>query len=161
MDVQLRLFADVDRLLAEIERGQAARRRAGEAARAGLAAKKERIEARLEGLLADAARGVIDRDEYIYMKGRYKAQLMETQREEREAEAERKEREAALEQAREWAARLREYRSLPRLDRGLLDLLVERIEVRKDRSIRIVLRGCDPFRELRALCAGEEESHAD
>ncbi len=161
LDVQLRLFADVDRLLEEIERGQVARRRAGETARAGLAAKKERIEARLEGLLADAARGVIDRDEYIYMKGRYKAQLTEAQREEREAEEKMKAEKVTLKKAREWAARLREYRLLPRLDRGLLDLLVERIEVRKDRSIRIVLRGRDPFRELEALNAGEEESHAD
>ncbi len=115
---------------------------------ASVSTKRKHMESRMEQLLTDLAQRVIDRKEYEYMKGQYAKKYDELLQEETRALSDLRAKDAALSVTRKWLDAVKRYQKLPTIDRGLLELLVERIEISKDRGIRIILNYDDPYRPI-------------
>ncbi len=106
---------------------------------------RKNMEAKIEQLLVDLTQGIIDRDEYSYMKKQYSKKYNDLLQEETQALSDMREKDAALSVTGKWLETIRKYQKLPVIDKALMDLLVERIEVFKDKTIKIILNYKDPY----------------
>ena len=109
-------------------------------------------------LIHDLSTGLISREEFLYAKEKYRAELNRILT----AEAAQKERieqmQKGLSTAQTWVRAMQEYRRLPAITKELLDTLVERISIHEDRSITIQLNYADPFAALRPYHTQTEEA---
>ena len=55
---------------------------------------------------------------------------------------------AALSVTEKWLDAIKKYQKIPSIDRGLLELLVARIEIAEDRTIKIILNYEDPYQPI-------------
>ena len=55
---------------------------------------------------------------------------------------------AVLGATEKWLDAIKRYQKIPSIDRALLNLLVARIEVSKDREIKIILNYADPYQPI-------------
>lgn len=109
---------------------------------------RKNMEAKIEQLLVDLTQGIIDRDEYSYMKKQYSKRYNDLLQEETQALSDMREKDAALSVTGKWLETIRKYQKLPAIDKALMDLLVERIEVFKDKTIKIILNYKDPYQPV-------------
>lgn len=109
---------------------------------------RKNMEAKIEQLLVDLTQGIIDRDEYSYMKKQYSKKYNDLLQEETQALSDMREKNAALSVTGKWLETIRKYQKLPVIDKALMDLLVERIEVSKDKTIKIILNYKDPYQPV-------------
>ena len=122
---------------------------------ASLRHRRMNLEAKQERLLEDVTTGILDREEYIRIKARYRSEhsLLEQQEQNISRECERIK--AALGTAETWLAAIRRYREIPRIDREIVDVLVDRILVFEDRSIRISMTYGNPYALLETCLDGD------
>lgn len=113
-----------------------------------LVQKRKSIEAKMEQLLIDLTQRVIDRGEYEYMKKCYMLQHEQLLEEENRASAEAKVLEHTMNSSKAWLDAIQQYQKYPEITRGLLEQLIERIEVTSDRHVKITLNYIDPCRPL-------------
>ncbi len=109
---------------------------------------RKNMEAKIEQLLVDLTQGIIDRDEYSYMKKQYSKRYNDLLQEETQALSDMREKDAALSVTGKWLETIQKYQKLPVIDKALMDLLVERIEVFKDKTIKIILNYKDPYQPV-------------
>lgn len=109
---------------------------------------RKNMEAKIEQLLVDLTQGIIDRDEYSYMKKQYSKKYNDLLQEETQALSDMREKDAALSVTGKWLETIQKYQKLPVIDKALMDLLVERIEVFKDKTIKIILNYKDPYQPV-------------
>lgn len=164
LDQQLALAVDVERLIHEIDHSaeltQAKQEKQNTAT--SLRLQRQGLDRKLDMLIHDLSTGLIGREEFLYAKEKYQAELNRILA----AEVAQKERieqmQKGLSTAQAWVCAMQEYRRLPAITRELLDTLVERISIHEDRSITIQLNYADPFAALRpyhplakeAVCCG-------
>lgn len=150
LDQQLRMAIDFEEFAKEVKaRPQTvAYQNSSEGKYRTLVQKRKNVEAKIEQLLVDLTQRVIDRSEYEYMKKRYTQQYEQLLQEETVAGAETRVLEHALNSSRKWVDALKEYEKLPDINRELLDLLVDKIEITADRRVRIILHYADPYQPL-------------
>ena len=164
LDQQLTLAVDVERLLHEIDHSteltQAKQEKQNTAT--SLRLQRQSLDRKLDMLIHDLSTGLIGREEFLYAKEKYRAELNRILT----AEAAQKERieqmQKGLSTTQAWVCAMREYQRLPAVTRELLDTLVERISIHEDRSITIQLNYADPFAALppyhplakEAVCCG-------
>lgn len=115
---------------------------------ASVSAKRKNMEAKMEQLLIDLTQKVIDRREYDYMKKQYTKKYKELLQEETKALSDIRAKDAALSVTEKWLDAIKKYQKIPSIDRGLLELLVARIEISEDRTIKIVLNYEDPYQPI-------------
>ena len=154
LDKQMEIAVDVERLATEMRRMEST----PDSARNRLASLRHRrmnLEAKQERLLEDVTTGILDREEYIRIKARYRSEhsLLEQQEQNISRECERIK--AALGTAETWLAAIRRYREIPRIDREIVDVLVDRILVFEDRSIRISMTYGNPYALLETCLDGD------
>lgn len=89
--------------------------------------------------------GVLDREEYIRIKARYRSEHSLLEQQEQEAVQECERIKAALGTAETWLAAIRCYREIPKIDQEIVDVLVDRILVFEDKSIRISTTYGNPY----------------
>ena len=160
LDQQLTLAVDVERLIHEIDHSaeltQAKQEKQNTAT--SLRLQRQGLDRKLDMLIHDLSTGLIGREEFLYAKEKYRAELNRILA----AEAAQKERvkqmQKGLSTAQAWVRAMQEYRRLPAITRELLDTLVERISIHEDRSITIQLNYADPFAALRPYHTLEEEA---
>lgn len=99
-------------------------------------------------LYEDYALGVLDADEYGFIKERYTKALEDAKAELAAAEKEQEETRQRLEQVKGRTRRLKEYLGATAFDESLVRDLVERIEVGADGSVKLTYRFTDMFEEL-------------
>ena len=151
LDQQVTLIVDVERLIHEIDHSaeltQAKQEKQNTAT--SLRLQRQGIDRKLDMLIHDLSTGLIGREEFLYAKEKYRAELNRILA----AEATQKERmeqmQKGLSTAQAWVRAMQEYQRLPVLTKELLDTLVERISIHGDRSITIQLNYADPFAALR------------
>lgn len=149
LDNQVKTAVDVERLAAEVY--ARAKAPGGAANRlASLHSQCLNVEARLERLLEDAAMGILDREEYKEIKGRYLEERVLLTQQEQEAREEYERVNAALGTAHAWLKEIQRYGKIPAIDRDLVDTLIERILVYENRDVCILLNYGDPFALLTA-----------
>ena len=115
---------------------------------ASVSAKRKNMESKIEQLLIDLTQRIIDRSEYDYMKKQYAKKYDELLQEETQALSDMRAKDAALSITEKWLDAIKKYQEIPDIDHALLKLLVERIEVSKDRNIKIVLNYKDPYQPI-------------
>lgn len=159
LDQQVKIAVDLERLLREIRRMPVvkAARSSQNRILTSLRVKRQNMEGKLEQLLHDLATGLITRDEYEYAKKLYTCQHEQFQKEEIAAREVIKEADNHLKDAEQWIAEMKRYQALPEIDRPMLDLLVKRILVFQDRSIKIELNYADPYEPLRTYMGKQTE----
>lgn len=115
---------------------------------ASVSMKRKNMESKIEQLLIGLTQRVIDRSEYDYMKKQYAKKYDELLQEETKALSDIRARDAALGATEKWLDAIKRYQKIPSIDRALLNLLVARIEVSKDREIKIILNYEDPYQPI-------------
>lgn len=115
---------------------------------ASVSTKRKNMESRIEQLLIDLTQRVIDRSEYDYMKKQYAKKYDALLQEETKALSAIRAKDDALSATEKWLDAMKKYQRLPVIDRGILNLLVSRIEVSADRKIRIILNYEDPYQPI-------------
>ena len=150
LDQQLALAVDVERLIHEIDHSaeltQVKQEKQNTAT--SLRLQRQGLDRKLDMLIHDLSTGLIGREEFLYAKEKYQAELNRILA----AEAAHKERieqmQKGLSTAQAWVRAMQEYQRLPVITKELLDTLVERISIHEDRSITIQLNYADPFAAL-------------
>lgn len=114
-------------------------------------------EGQLVTLLNNYNSGILELDEFLYIKGKYETerQLLEKQLAEALKDAEKAQ--EAAKRRRRWLDVIGDYRENPLLHHALIDALIDRILIFEDKSIEIVFRYKDEF-EQAAQIAGREVS---
>lgn len=150
LDRQVELSVDVEQLADSIKRSPAVlgRQRAIREQLDRAAAKRKAMDARLQRLIEDMADGLLDAEEYRFIKEKYDSEYSALVESEALMGASAQELDAALQAVNAWLDNLRRYKELPELSRELLDELVERIEVTTNRDVRVILNCADPFAPL-------------
>ena len=115
---------------------------------ASVSAKRKNMESKMEQLLIDLTQRIIDRSEYDYMKRQYAREYEALLQEETKALSDIRAKDAVLSATEKWLDAIKRYQKLPSLDHTLLNLLVARIEVSKDREIKIILNYEDPYQPI-------------
>ena len=159
LDQQLALAVDVERLIHEIDHSaeltQAKQEKQNTAT--SLRLQRQGLDRKLDMLIHDLSTGLIGREEFLYAKEKYRAELnrilaAETAQKERIEQMQK-----GLSTAQAWVRAMQEYRRLPAITGELLDTLVERISIHEDRSITVQLNYADPFAALRPYHTLTEE----
>lgn len=103
------------------------------------------VKAKLDRLFDDYAAGIIDGEAYLRLKSSYTEELGKKalQRDLAWQEYEKCAQEAAARDNRRDI--LRKYQSASAIDKKLIDLMVEKISVTKEREVQIVFAFQDPF----------------
>ena len=78
------------------------------------------------------------------MKKQYAKKYEELLQEETKALSDIRAKDAALSVTEKWLDAIKKYQKIPSIDCGLLELLVARIEISEDRTIKIILNYEDP-----------------
>ena len=101
---------------------------------------------------------MIGREEFLYAKEKYRAELNRILAAEAAQEERIEQMQKGLSTAQAWVRTMQEYQRLPAITGELLDTLVERISIHEDRSITIQLNYADPFAALRSYHTLTEEA---
>lgn len=149
LDKQVEIAVDVEKLILE------ARKKADspdgiKSQLASLRVQRLHLEAKLEKLLEDVALGVLDPAEYALLKARYQKERAFIEQQEKYAHQEYENLKSAMSTAETWLADIRRYQAMPKIDRGIVDALIEQIVVYENRDLRICLTYGDPFAMLKA-----------
>lgn len=131
-----------------------------------LRTKKNNLSSKQEKLLSDYMEGLLDRQEYEYMKERIELQIMQIEREYFIAQRNAEELDMIGRTAQKWIGMLKDNKVFVKdqdIDRKLLDALVDKILVYDSRTIRFKMTFSDPFKPLREYVdkiEREERKHA-
>ena len=150
LDKQMQLALDVERLLDDIKHRSDLKRYREKVMKCynNASNKRKKIEAKIEHLITDLTEGLIDRDEYVYMKERYSSEYDAALKAEIAAKVDFAKHDHIVSEAEKWMQTIKEAHCLPMLDRPLVELLVQKITVSKDRSIKLILNYADPYEQL-------------
>ena len=99
-------------------------------------------------LLEDFTQGIIDKDEFRYIKAKYDREYEQLLDEEANASADMQALTAAIGSTQKWLDAIKKYQELPELNREVMDLLVQEIRITKTRHIKVILNYADPFQPL-------------
>lgn len=144
LDKQVEIAVDVERLTAELHKMESTPDSAQNRL-ASLRSRRMNLEAKQNRLLEDVAIGILDREEYIRIKARYRDEHSHLEQQERDAYKECERIKSVLGTAETWLAAIQRYQELPKIDREIVDMLVDRMLVFEDRSIRISMTYGNPF----------------
>lgn len=162
LDLQLQVAVDLERLIREIQATGVVREQGDTEQLSGIWARKRSIENKLERLFRDLTDGVLNREEYAYMKAKYTEQLVALTQKEQQAQEANRLLSQALHTSQVWLESVLKYKKLPHVDRELVEQLIDRIVVGDDKRVMIELRCADPLAKLRAVYGrqSEEKSNA-
>ena len=147
LDKQLAIAVDLEELLDDIQRDPKIRdNQRTLLARVESARRRyEAAQAKIERLVRDMTEGLIDREEYTRLKGRYSAESEQLARAVAEAQQEVDALQNIVTASRRWIEIIKRTKKLPELDRAIVGELFERILVFKDKSLHIKAKFADPF----------------
>ena len=108
--------------------------------------KRRHMELRLEQLIVDLTDGLIDKQEYAYAKQKYNEEYEHLLEEENRLFTSSRRLGNIVASSDTWIRTLKEYRSIPDIDRKAVDFLVKRIKIYPGKRIELILNYEDPFR---------------
>lgn len=108
--------------------------------------KRRHMELRLEQLIVDLTDGLIDKQEYAYAKQKYNEEYEHLLEEENRLFTSSRRFGNIVASSDKWIRTLKEYRSIPDIDRKAVDFLVKRIKIYPGKRIELILNYEDPFR---------------
>lgn len=149
LDKQVEAIADVERLITEAR--EMTDSPSGIKSRlAGLRVQRLNIDSKIERLLEDVTQEIIDKDEYLQIKAKYRREQELICYEEESALREYEELKSTMSTAETWLTKIRRYQELPKIDRKIFDALVDEMQVFESGEIHFKLTYGDPFKMLKA-----------
>lgn len=150
LDTQLRTAVDLEQFIKEVQSLPKVVRHESsvQSQLMSIQSKRRHMESRLEQLIVDLAEGLIDKEEYIYAKGRYNAEYEHLLEEENRLFTSSKKLGNIVASSNKWIQFVKEYRAIPEVDRKAVEYLVKRINIYPDKRIQIILNYEDPFRQI-------------
>lgn len=142
LNQQIQVSADVERVVMDLHD----RMSSGPQKRlSSLRGRRNSLEAKMERLLEDLAVRVVDYEEYSLMKAQYMEELSNIEKQEEAVKHECEVFQATLDTAELWLTAIRSYQEIPVVDCKVVETLIERILVFKDKSVRICVTYGDPY----------------
>lgn len=150
LDKQVQMAIDVENFIFDIlKRPDVLAHQSGaENKFAEIRARRNNIEAKMEQLMQDLIDQIIDRSEYDIMKQRLDHNLELLLEEEAKAIEEMKSLNVAVTSTQRWIKALKQYHKIPEITREIVEVLVDKIYVTKDKNLRIILNYADPYKDL-------------
>lgn len=150
LDNQLRIAVDLEQLLLEIKSMPKVTAYQSDATNQLLSTqtKRRNMEKRLEMLLIDFSEGLIDKQEYVYAKQQYNAKYELLLDEEANMMAKAKELDTILSKSEQWLNFIKEYERFPKINRKVVEYLLNQITIYSNKRMTIDLNFEDPFKKL-------------
>lgn len=158
---QLEVIADLEAVIGTYEAASENRHDPDDELLLSIRVKRKNTEAKLEQLLVDLTDGLLNKDEYDYLKSRYSAEHKQLLHEESLLEQKASEKRQTVMTAKKWLKQLKRYHTLDEFDREMIDLLVKRVLIYKNNIIHVELSYSDPYNELWSLFAGDTKVGAE
>ena len=117
----------------------------------GVRLRRKQLEVKIERLIEDLTEGIINHEEYEYAKRKYADEYDLVMIEEQEIEKGLQSLQESEERADLWIESLKAYSMVPKLDKAIVDLLIEKIIVFPDNTFHIVLNFKDPYKDFAFL----------
>lgn len=117
----------------------------------GLRQRQAAQTAKLEQLLKDYNEGVIDKDAYVYIKQRYDEISHQLEAEMKAVKAEQTKTGNVISMAEQWIAKIKDYMTSGKLDREMVECLIDKVNIYADRKVEIIFTFKD---ECRGILAG-------
>lgn len=153
---QVRIATDIESMLKDLHSGPRTHRDPNSSSLQSIRVRHKNLEAKLEQLLMNLTDGLLNREEYDYMKARYNQEREALLEEEREAELKVLEYKETYKTASNWLNCLKQYGEVPELTKELIDLVIDKIYVFNDRRIQVTLNYKDPYEQFVSLLADKE-----
>ncbi len=150
LNQQVKIAVDVKQLMDALQSQSKVRTHQREMSTrySSVVAKRKNMEAKIQRLMEDLTQGIIDKDEFKYIKAKYDQEYERLLDEETKASADMQALDGAIGSTKKWLDAIRKYQDLPELNREVMDLLVQEIRVTKTRQIKVVLNYADPYQPL-------------
>ncbi len=151
LDKQINLMVNFESFMDEVSHMPKMTKYQMELQKRKLYLRKQRaaLREKIDNMLEDLARGIIDRDMYEYAKKHYEEEMNNIMLEENEISISIGKLEKTLSTASQWVETIKRYEKLPEIDRELVDKVVDYIEVYSNKEILIHLTYGDPFAYLK------------
>lgn len=148
LDTQLRAAIDLENLVREVQAMPKVLHyeSAVKNQLASIQTKRRRMELRLEQLIVDLTDGLIDKQEYAYAKQKYNDEYEHLLEEENRLFTSSRRLGNIVASSDRWIQTLKEYQSIPVIDRKVVDFLVKRINIYSDKRVELILNYDDPFK---------------
>lgn len=150
LDTQLRAAIDLENLVKEVQAMPKVvhYESAVKNQLASIQTKRRRMELRLEQLIVDLTDGLIDKQEYAYAKQKYNDEYEHLLEEENRLFTSSRRLGNIVASSERWIQTLKEYQSIPVIDRNVVDFLVKRINIYSDKRVELILNYDDPFKQV-------------
>ena len=112
---------------------------------------RKQLEVKIERLIEDLTEGIINHEEYEYAKRKYAEEYDLVLLEEQKVESSLKTHQETVDRAEIWVESLKAYSMVPKLDKAIVDLLIEKIIVLPDNTFHIVLNFKNPYKDFAFL----------
>lgn len=100
------------------------------------------------GSYEDFQAGILNRDEFVAVKGEFAARIMEAQQAIEKLNQSKSEIQQGLSEQQSWLDQFREYKNISEISRRVIVSLVERIQIYEHAEIEVVFRYKDQFADI-------------
>ena len=114
----------------------------------------------MEQLLIDMTEGLLEREEYEYIKKNYMRQLTQLSEQEEDLNIRARGYDNAVMTTQKWLSAIEKYKSLPVVNREVVDILIDKIFVSDSRKVKIKLAYKDPYEALKTYLRETEVSQS-
>ena len=156
IDQQVAIAADIETAMMAVSRSPKIAKDTESSGLQSIRVRRKNLEAKLEQLLMNLTEGLLNRDEYDFMKERYSQERMALLEEEREAELKVLKAKETYSTAQKWLNGLKEYGKVSVLSKELVDLVIDKIYVFSDKRIQVVLNYSDPYKDFASILSKKE-----
>lgn len=151
---QMELFLDAHRVLKELlqKKNRTSPSSGAQEELAGLRRQRDRKRALFTALYTDYRGGILTRDEFLFARGQYQAELDKLEARMAEARGEAEPTGDPVPHARRWAALMEDYSAATEVTRELVENLITQIRVTSGRAISIQFSFEQEYADLLATC---------
>lgn len=137
LNIRLSLALEAEQMIQAVERNQ---KKTGEKRTlSNLQLKLKECERKKERLWEDYANQLLDREEYLFAKGKYDQEYQLLLKEEEKAISDLDKEAATISAASSWVLHMKKFNKMKKLDKQLISVFVDKIYVYGDRRVEIVM----------------------
>lgn len=156
---QMEVFLDAQQVLNRLTMAENRKRsqRPQAARRTALRQEIDKKRSLLTALYTDYKDGLLTREEYLYAKETYQAELQKLEQEERELNQLRENSDSFCSSDKHWTRLIEQYYHAEQLTKPMVEAMIQQITLHADNSIDVVFRYQNEFAELMQACAQLQE----
>lgn len=150
LNQQVKMAVDAEQFIEEVQKMTKVQlyQKESSSRYARISVKRKNLEMKLQRMMEDLLQGIIDKEEFQYMKTKHDREYENLIEEETKASADMQSLSSAIESTQKWIEAVKKYQDLPELNREVMDLLIKEIRVTKTRQVKIILNYADPYQPI-------------